>query len=94
MPGCSLFNVFFLFHLVYVLLRQIVNLLFEHCPLTAFQQLKDSGAGQYRNNSSRYDFPDPFHLCSLSMSSFIVLHLCSDTIFQYLADLDISRNAS
>ena len=81
MPGCSLFNVFFLFHLVYVLLRQIVNLLFEHCPLTAFQQLKDSGAGQYRNNSSRYDFPDPFHLCS-------------DTIFQYLADLDISRNAS
>ena len=55
---------------------------------------KDSGAGQYRNNSSRYDFPDPFHLCSLSMSSFIVLHLCSDTIFQYLADLDISRNAS
>ena len=90
MPGCSLFNVFFLFHLVYVLLRQIVNLLFEHCPLTAFQQLKDSG----RNNSSRYDFPDPFHLCSLSMSSFIVLHLCSDTIFQYLADLDISRNAS
>ena len=53
MPGSSLPNVFFLFHLVYVLLRQVVNLLFERRPLAAFQQLKDSGAGNHRNNPSQ-----------------------------------------
>ena len=37
MPGSSLLNVFFLFHLVYVLLHQIVNLLLERCAFTAFQ---------------------------------------------------------